>query len=54
MLPFGITWDKLRWEFKTSQLIKLAGMLRVNIEDIPMNSQCKGKIAKRIYEKIKK
>lgn len=43
-----ITYDRLRWELTTKQLIELASIMNMNIENIPKNQ--KEKLAKKIWE----
>ena len=43
-----ITYDRLRWELTTKQLIGLANAMNIDISDIPKNR--KEKLAKKIWK----
>lgn len=45
-------WDKLRWELKTSELLALAKLMKVDVGDILRDAQQKHKVAKRIFDVI--
>lgn len=43
-----ITYNRLRWELTTKQLIQLANFMNIDIDNIPKNK--KEKLTKKIWE----
>ncbi len=44
-----LTYDRLRWEYTTRQLLKLAAFMKLDVSDIPKNGKRKYKLAKKIW-----